>query len=57
MSPFIIPLAGIVFGCIFVVVIVALGSAHKVSEKRSQLEAEIHQMEMAYRRARESFSR
>jgi hypothetical protein len=52
-----IPIVGTVSGCAFVVAMVALGNYRKLEDARMRIEAEIQQMEMAYQRARESFSR
>lgn len=52
-----IPIIAVLAGCAFVVVSVALAQHNKVQQARMRIEAEIRQMEMAYQRARESFSR
>ncbi len=57
MSEVWIPIIGTVFGCSFVVAIVALAHHSKVQETRMRIETEIQQMEMAYQRARQSLSR
>ena len=57
MSVFLIPIVSILFGCGLACALVALGQSHKVTRRRMEIDAEIQQMEMAYKRARQSFSR
>lgn len=52
-----IPIVAIVGGCGIAAVIVIAGNLHKIQQARMRIEAEIQQMDMAYQRARESFSR
>jgi len=52
-----IPIAAIVFGCGLAGVLVVAAGLHKVQDARMRIEAEIQKMDMAYQRARQSFSR
>ncbi len=57
MDVFWIPIVAIVAGSVMVVGVLAVVLHHRLEETRMQIETEIQRMDLAYQRARESFSR
>lgn len=52
-----IPIIGSLFGTLFTVAVVAIALHFRLQQKRMEVEAEIQRMEMAWQRARQSFSK
>ena len=57
MDAFWIPIVGIVAGTVMVVGVLAVVLHYRLEETRMQINTEIQRMDLAYQRARESFSR